>query len=48
MTLSPVGLGFSVDQAGAIYVSIQSGLAHRKGYIVRLTPAVPPTMVSAR
>ena len=40
--------GVTIDQAGAIYVSIQSDLAHRKGYIVRLTPAAPPTMVSAR
>ena len=32
--------GVTVDPAGQIYVSIQSDLAHRKGYIVRLTPAV--------
>ena len=40
--------GVTIDPAGIIYVSIQSDLPHRKGYIVRLTPAAPLTVVSAK
>lgn len=40
--------GITIDPAGAIYVSIQSDLAHRRGYIVKLTPAGPPIIVSSK
>lgn len=40
--------GVTIDPAGVIYLSIQSDLPHRKGYIVRLTPAAPLAVVSAK
>lgn len=40
--------GVTIDSDGSIYVSIQSDLPHRKGYIMRLTPAASPTVVSVK
>lgn len=40
--------GVTIDPQGVIYVSIQSDLPHRKGYIVRLTPAAPLSVISAK
>lgn len=40
--------GVTIDPEGVIYVSLQSDLPHRKGYIVRLTPAASPTVVKSK